>query len=269
MGLVLENDVWILKSDSSWTTVYEVDFAAEGAASEWSPASHGDTRTFNGVQWTYGDSDPANSSARGVNSSGMYITPTGGNLATSTVSATRFLCYLDKNTSPLYPNASYQQVFAFQAIIQSSTDVSADTDAYGIILLDDVNSQHVQARRMYNADAYGAADKGYSTYAYWTAGSATAHTTDGTQMTQFELVLLNGSVYGSVTGTGTTFVDPMTTDDWRETTNTQIVRGISPSAFVLDKDELAFMFWAFRADTSTTAFTPTMVKFRLLSMGKE
>ena len=267
MGLVLENDVWILKNDSSWTVEYEVDFAAEGAASEWTVSGDAQQRTLNGVQWTCNGT--ANSSTRGVNSSGMHITPTGGNLATSTVTATRFVCYLDKNTSPLYPNASYQQVFAFQAIIQSSTDVSADTDAYGIILLDDVNSQHIQARRMYNAGAYGAADKGYSTYAYWTAGSATAHTTDGTQMTQFELVLLNGSVYGSVTGTGTTFVDPMTTDDWRETTNTQTVRGISPSAFVLDKDELAFMFWAFRADTSTTAFTPTMVKFRLLSMGKE
>ena len=246
--------------EPAWTTRYEVDFVKEGTASSWDArsAGNGAKRTLNGVQWEVRDVD--NSSAILLDGDGFKITPTGGDLWAGTWTAPRIFARMSGTVAqvPIYPELGYGQAVAAQVIVDSSQDVAANYDSYGLSLLDNLADSVNITGRVYA----GAAENRFDLYQ---AGGYEDQVA-GSQLKFYEIVYTNGATYCNASA-DTKLLAPMTATTFRAGGSTLTDRGVTPSDNVIAPSEMIFFLFAFRAGSSSTTFTPTFKKFRVLTMG--
>ena len=258
-------------SGTSWTVVHEVDFEAEGAATEWEPTVDGDNTVINGVKWTC--KDPDNADEIGMDATGLFIEPNTTNnwWGADTFDCPRFYSELTNGASPIYSSAGDGQIIAFQAVIESSQDVAANHDGYGIIVVDGsrpaTDGPSMFLRRFYN-------DNTFQDLKLWYSSGYTATSAGGiAQHTFFEAVFMGSNVYFA-SGPYTTYADPMTRIDARFQGNPNTVSSVAPGGWGIDTANLMFLFAAFRASDGgsppygTAGLNPRMKRMRVLTAGE-
>lgn len=241
---------------SSWTTRYDLDFTTQS----WDAKAAGDnaTHTMGGVVWEVRHT--GNASQILVDSDGLKITPTGGDLWAGNWTAPRIFARLANLSDPVYANAGQGQAVAVQIVVESSQDVTADYDGYGLALLDHfANSVSITGRVH-----AGAAENRYDLYQSGGYEDQVA----GAQLKFYEFVFCNGAVFCNASA-DTTLQDPMTVTTFRSAGSTLIDRNVDPSTNIIKPDNMLFFLFAFRAGGSSTSFTPTFKKFRVLTLGQE
>ena len=252
-------------SGTSWTVVHETDFTVAGAASPWDAHTAGNlaTQDINGVRWNV--DGVGYCTDMDLDSNGLSIHIAGSETAsdwwTGGKTAPRFFAYLTYGTNPIYSSAGYGQAFCFQMLIESSTDVSANWDAYGLLVSDHYGSsatESVQNRRIYDSAGKNGVGR--------LNGGGQMELVAGSQPTMFETVVANGTVFVS-SSTASSLPDPMTITGYRAVANNNTARNTLGSSMAIDKDNLCVLFYAFQAGGSTTNFTPTLKKFRVLATG--
>ncbi len=251
--------------EPAWTTRYEVDFTVAGAASSWDAKAAGNTATasIGGVDWEV--RDVGNASQILLDSDGLKITPTGGEMnwdGTTNLTGPRIFCKMSSSTiSALYNDIGFGQAIAVQCVVESSQDVAANFDGYGIALLDTTDAApSILADRYYNS-AGGAANRLVNLQ-----GASYEDRVAGSQMKFYEIVYANGAMYANASTTSE-LLAPMTATGFRGAGSTLTDANVDPTSNALDPRNAIVFLYGFRDGSSTTSFTPTFKKFRILTMG--
>ena len=249
--------------EPAWTTRYEVDFTVAGAASSWDAKAAGNTATasIGGVDWEV--RDVGNASQILLDSDGLKITPTGGEMnwdGTTNLTGPRIFCRMSSSTiSALYNDIGFGQAIAVQCVVESSQDVAANFDGYGISLLDPTDAAPtVLADRYYSTAA--------SNRLVNLQGASYEDRVAGSQMKFYEIVYTNGAIYCNAS-TDNELLAPMTATGFRGAGSTLTDANVDPTSNALDPRNTIFFLYGFRDGSSTTSFTPTFKKFRVLTMG--
>ncbi len=248
--------------EPAWTTRYEIDFTVAGAETSWDAKAAGNTATQNigGVTWEV--RDVGNASQILLDGDGLKITPTGGDMAYNgslVLSGARIFCKMSASSAlPIYKDIGYGQAIAVQCVVESSQDVAADNDGYGISLVDTSDAApSILADRYYDS----AATNRFANL----QGASYEDKVAGSQMKFYEIVYTNGAMYCNA-ATGNELLAPMTATGFRGAGSTLTDANVDPTSNALDPRNAIFMIYGFRR-TSSTNFTPTFKKFRVLTMG--
>ncbi len=251
--------------EPAWTTRYEVDFVKEGTALSWDAKDAGDTakRTLNGVQWEV--RSVANASVILLDSDGLKITPTGGEMnwdGTTNLTGPRVFCRMSGTVSqvPIYPSIGFGQAIAVQCVVESSQDVAANFDGYGISLLDVSDAApSILADRYYSSAA--------TNRLLSLQGASYEDKVAGSQMKFYEIVYANGAMYANAS-TSSELLAPMTATGFRGAGSSLTDANVDPTSNPLDPRNAIVFLYGFRDGSSSTSFTPTFKKFRVLTMGE-
>jgi len=252
--------------EPDWTTRYEVDFAVAGAASSWDAhaAGNGASRNIEGV--TFEVRDVGNASQILLDSDGLKITPTGGEMnwdGTTNLTGPRIYCRMSSSSAlGVYNDIGFGQAIAVQCVVESSQDVAANFDGYGIALLDTTDAAPTILADRYYSSAGGAANRLVNLQ-----GASYEDRVAGSQMKFYEIVYANGAIYCNAS-TSNELLAPMTATGFRGAGSTLTDANVDPTSNPLDPRNSILFIYGFRDGSSTTSFTPTFKKFRVLTMGE-
>jgi len=252
--------------NASWTQRYAIDWRAQDAYD----FKTSGTSTIKGVSWSVGDMAKA-SKVEVVNGSGLLFESDGGTATqwyeAAPITAPRISASVQAGSDPVYGSATYTQALCLQAIINPLTDLGADTDEYGLVLMNAATAYYAVTARQYNAATFS----GKGSKLLRAVNTTTADVPGAAEAAPhkfFEIVFFPGGTVYVSSSPDTDFVQPMSTTTFQKFITTNSVITSTGGATSWDKDDMYVLFYLANNGANASDFKFAVEKFRMLTLGE-
>ena len=257
---------------SSWTEQYLVDWSAESAHDWKANAAPFDIQ---GADWGAGSMAAASKCeivpGQGLNIAPLVSVTSEWHDAAAGESAPRLYAQVKAGAGPIYSSASYTQAYAFQAIIEPITELSADHNEYGICLCKGNVTYDINSTRKFDSSVFSAVSPTIGPRMALTINSSNSGVNGSgeTAVHQFfELVWFPGGTVYASSSPATDFVEPLSATTFQKETTTNTVVTQTMSSLSWDADDMYLLFFIANEQAPTAAPIEIRIKkFRMLTLG--
>tara|TARA_R110000824_G_scaffold33672_6_gene107813 strand:- start:210 stop:1073 length:864 start_codon:yes stop_codon:yes gene_type:complete len=259
---------------TSWVQRYLIDWSAEDTYSFQASGA----KTIDGVEWSVGSTDKAvaTTGIQIVNGQGLNMAPLTSATsewhdAGSGESAPRVAAQVKAGSNPLYSSTSYTQAYAFQAIIEPITELSANHNEYGLGLCKGNVTYDINSTRKFDSSVFSAVSPTIGPRMAMTINSSNSGVNGSGEAAVhqfFELVWFPGGTVYASSSSATDFVEPLSATTFQKETTTNTVVTQTLSSLSWDADDMYAFVWIANEQAPTAAAIEIRIKkFRMLTLG--
>lgn len=259
---------------TSWTQRYLIDWSAEDTYSFQASGA----KTIDSVEWGVSSTDKAvtTTGIQIVNGQGLNMAPLTSATsewhdAGSGESAPRVWAQVKAGSNPLYSSTSYTQAYAFQAIIEPITELSANHNEYGLGLTKGSPTYDVSSSRKFDSSVFSAVSPTIGPRMPITVNNANSivNGSGETAVHQFfEVVWFPGGTVYASSSSATDFVEPLSATTFQKAVTTNTVITPTLSSLSWDADDMYAFVWIANEQAPTAAAIEIRIKkFRMLTLG--